>query len=71
MHQGVKIEPAEVFDDGALYLLLGLSPTTLARARRSGALRDTRQGKRVLYMGLWVLDWLASQPCQEDPRRSA
>jgi len=58
MHKPLRIEPNEVYDDGSLYLTLGLTAATLGRARRCGALRHTRQGRRVLYLGQWVLDWL-------------
>jgi hypothetical protein len=58
MQQQGSIAPDGVYDDGALYLVLGLAPATLAQARRSGALRFTRKGRRTLYIGQWVLDWL-------------
>jgi hypothetical protein len=54
----VSIDPTAIYDDGALYCALGLTAAALARARRSGRLRHSRQGKRVLYLGQWVLDWL-------------
>jgi hypothetical protein len=56
----VSLDANAVYDDGALYCALGLSAAALARARRNGELRYTRQGKRVLYLGEWVLDWLRS-----------
>jgi hypothetical protein len=64
MQAPVSIEPNQVYDDGALYLTLGLTPNTLATARRSGALRFTRQGKRTLYLGQWIVDWLAADERQ-------
>jgi len=65
MQAPVSIEPQQVYDDGALYLTLGLTPSTLAGARRRGALRYTRRGKRTLYLGQWILDWLAADERQE------
>jgi hypothetical protein len=65
MHKPVSIEPSQLYDDGALLLSVGLSPTALARARREGRLRFTRQGRRVLYLGQWVLDWLEADSRQE------
>jgi hypothetical protein len=56
----VHIEPEALYDDGALRQSLGLTPSALATARRSGALRFTRQGKRTLSTGAWVLSWLES-----------
>lgn len=58
MQQEVLIAPNAVYDDGALYLALGLTPATLSQARRSDALRFSRKGKRTLYLGQWVLDWI-------------
>jgi hypothetical protein len=56
----VHIDPAAVYDDGAIVLALNIPSSTLARARREGRLRYTRQARRPLYIGQWVLDWLAS-----------
>ena len=58
MQEQVSIAPDGIYDDGALHLALGLTPATLSQARRSGALRFTRKGKRTLYLGQWILDWL-------------
>lgn len=54
----VRIEPESLYHDAALVLLLGTTHAALARARRAGVLRHTRQGRRVFYRGAWVLDWL-------------
>lgn len=58
MQAPYPIDPNAIYDDGALYLSLGLSPACLTRARRGGLLRFTRQGHRTLYLGRWILDWL-------------
>jgi hypothetical protein len=62
MTGAVHIEPEAVYDDGSLYMVLGISPSTLARARREGRLKHTRKGKRVFYLGKWVAEWLAADP---------
>jgi hypothetical protein len=54
----IVIDPAAIYHDGTLRLALDLPSATLARARREGRLRFTRQGGRVLYRGQWILDWL-------------
>ena len=72
MIEPVLIEPAAFYDDGALYQALGLTPTTLADARRAKSLRFSRKGKRVLYKGEWILSWLeASAELPEKPRLEA
>jgi hypothetical protein len=58
MQEPISIKPDAVYDDGSLYLSIELTPAALAKARRTGELRYTRQGKRTLYLGQWVLDWL-------------
>jgi hypothetical protein len=58
MIAGIRLDSTAIYDDGALYCVLGLSSSALARARRLGLLRYTRQGNRTLYLGQWVLDWL-------------
>jgi hypothetical protein len=67
MIEPVLLDPEALYDDGSLRQALGLTPTTLAAGRRSGTLRYTRQGKRTLYLGKWILAWLeaaASTPHQ-------
>jgi hypothetical protein len=68
MIEPVLIEPEALYDDGALHQALGLTPSTLAAARRSGALRFSRQGKRILYKGVWVLSWLESASTCSEPQ---
>ena len=60
MVEPVLIEPEAPYDDAALRQALGLTDNSLANARRAGTLRYTRQGKRTLYKGAWILDWLES-----------
>ncbi|HPM83270.1 MAG TPA: helix-turn-helix domain-containing protein [Candidatus Anammoximicrobium sp.] len=62
----VRIEPDGIYDDGVLVLSLGLTHRTLQRARRSGKLRHTRSGRRILYRGQWVLDWLDSTAAEKE-----
>ncbi len=54
----VRIDPAAVYLDGDLRLLLDLPAATLARERRAGRLRHRRVGRRAYYLGEWVLAWL-------------
>jgi hypothetical protein len=58
MTDGVALNPDAIYDDGALYVSFGLSAAALARARREGKLRYSRQGKRILYLGRWLIAWL-------------
>jgi hypothetical protein len=61
----VRIDPEAVYDDDILYVALGLSSKALAQARRSGQLRHTRKGNRVLYLGRWVIDWLCADTAEK------
>jgi hypothetical protein len=66
MQQGVLLEPEGLYDDGSLYNLIGLSDATLARARREGLLRYTKQGHKIFYLGKWLIEWL--QTDSQGPR---
>lgn len=66
MTEPVLIDCEALYDDGALRQALGLTPGTLAAARRSGTLRHTRRGKRVFYKGAWILAWLGAEPTNSD-----
>jgi hypothetical protein len=67
------IESQSVYDDGAVLSALHIPTATLARARREGRLRYSRQGRRVLYLGQWLLDWLEADatPANEEGGRNA
>jgi hypothetical protein len=67
----VRIDPDALYDDSTLRHALGLSPALLAKARRAGRLRYTRQGNRTLYKGAWVLAWLDSGSTPVDAPRGA
>ncbi len=54
----IRIDPDAIYDDGALVLTLGLTHAAIARARRNNRLRYTRNGRRILYRGQWIIDWL-------------
>jgi hypothetical protein len=56
-----------VYDDASLQVVLGVGTPVLARARQMGELRSTRKGRRVLYLGEWVLDWLRSDGQRREP----
>ena len=58
MIEGFPIESCAVYDDAALQLSLGVSADALAGARKAGTLKFTRKGRRILYLGQWILDWL-------------
>jgi hypothetical protein len=56
--------PDGIYDDESLHAVLGVSAQVLAHARRQGQLRHARKGKRVLYLGQWVLEWLMAEERQ-------
>lgn len=59
MIEPFRIDPDALYDDGALYQSLGLTPNQLAAARRDGTLRYSKRGRRTFYRGAWLLAWLA------------
>ncbi len=58
MPDTLTIHPNAVYSTDVLCALLDVSPQTLADARRTGELRSVRKGRRVIYLGEWVLAWL-------------
>jgi hypothetical protein len=67
MIDGFSIEADAVYDDSALQVALGLSADALAAARKAGELNYTRKGRRILYLGRWIIDWLeADAPAIEE-----
>lgn len=54
----VWINPEAFYDDSNIYGLLGISISAITRSRLDGSLRFTRAGKRVFYLGQWIIDWL-------------
>jgi hypothetical protein len=69
MRSAIWFDPDAVYDDGTLLFSLGLTETVLARARRAGTLRHTRQGRQTLYRGAWVLAWLESSATSHEAER--
>jgi hypothetical protein len=55
------IHPTGVYSPDDVCDLLGISPQVVADARRTGALRSVRRGRRALILGAWVLAWLRDE----------
>jgi hypothetical protein len=58
MPDTVTIHPTGIYSTDDLSAMLDVSGDALAEARRTGALRAVRKGRRWIYLGEWVLDWL-------------
>ena len=67
MANQLLIEPKTIYDEGAISLALDIPLDTLNKARRDGSLRYTRKGRRVFFLGQWLLDWFTDQ----DPKQAA
>jgi hypothetical protein len=61
-----RIDPEQWYDTGAIVLALNIPSATLARARREGRLRFCRKGKRTLYCGHWIINWLTDTPRESE-----
>jgi len=57
----IRIDLDAIYAEGALCLLLGMTSSALARARRAGDLKHRRLGRVVLYRGEWVMEWLLGE----------
>jgi hypothetical protein len=60
MTEPIRLDPDALYDDGVLTLSLGLRQAALERARKTGELRSTRRGGRVLMTGRWIQEWLTA-----------
>jgi hypothetical protein len=58
MPDTITIQPTGIYSNDHVCAMLDVSPDTLAEARRSGALRAVRKGRRWIYLGEWLLSWL-------------
>jgi hypothetical protein len=58
MPDTITIQPTALYGTDDLCAMLDVSPQAVAQARRSGALASARKGRRVIYLGEWVLAWL-------------
>jgi hypothetical protein len=65
----IRIDPETIYDTSSLCEALEIGPETLARARRDGELRHTRKGRRILYTGRWVLDWITAGVTRQEVAR--
>lgn len=54
----ITIDPKAWYAGGDTRLLLDMTESAMARARRSGELRFARRGQRVWYRGQWIIEWL-------------
>jgi len=62
MVEAIHIDPDAIYDDPVLTLGLGFSLEAIRRARRAGRLKYSRVGKRTVYLGAAILDWLRHEP---------
>jgi hypothetical protein len=58
MPDNVTIQPTGIYSSDDVSAMLDVGGETLAKARRTGALRAVRKGRRWIYLGEWLLDWL-------------
>jgi hypothetical protein len=69
-----EINPTGAYGEPAAALLLGVSETKLAKARRLGYLEFRRVGtsgrSRIVYGGSWLLEWLAAREDRQSDRVS-
>jgi hypothetical protein len=59
MLEPIRIIRDAYYDGPSATIALGIGETSLARARRSGALRHVRRGGRIMYKGEWLDEWLS------------
>lgn len=70
MESVITIHPTAIYSSDDVCAMLDVSPQALTVARRSGELKSARKGRRVVYLGEWLLEWLRSDDnsAQDDGR---
>jgi hypothetical protein len=58
MPDTIAIHQTGIYGTDDLCAMLDVSPETVVEARRAGTLRFSRKGRRVIFLGEWVLAWL-------------
>lgn len=61
----LQVRPEAFYAEEVVRERLGLSESTLASARKSGALRYAKRGHRVLIRGDWLRAWLEADADRE------
>jgi hypothetical protein len=64
------IRPEGFYTDVMLTHDFGFQYAVIDRARKSGELRSTRRGGRVLFLGRWIIDWLIGDGIQAEDQPS-
>jgi len=61
---GPVIEPTRVYRREELPGLLRSGKHTIHEAIQDGSLRHTMRGRRQLFLGQWLIDWLSKEPAE-------
>jgi Helix-turn-helix domain len=64
MTTSIPIDPNAVYSDRSVAALLGVTIDALREAEKTGQLRHRRVGRRVLYLGSSLIEWLRARPIQ-------
>lgn len=67
----LSIDPDGIYTEGALVLALDIPSCAIDRARRTGHLAWCRCGRRILFRGQWLLDWLEHSKTGSEPEKSS
>ena len=59
------IHATAVYDTNQAAAIIGIAPITLRRAMDTGEIRHLEIGRRVLFTGAHLLDWLAAREVNE------
>jgi len=65
------LHPDAVFSLEQARRALGMEKSTLAREIRLGRLRVSKRGKRYLFLGSWLREWIADGVVTPRPRKAA
>jgi hypothetical protein len=67
----VILHPNAVYDAPGVQAALQLKRSTLRREIREGRLRVSRRGGKYLFLGVWLLQWIAGGEVKPKARAAA
>jgi hypothetical protein len=59
------VHPTGVYGREQARAILGLPDSTFRLECQSGRLRSSRRGKRLYFLGQWLIDWVSATPASE------
>ncbi len=60
----LTVEPTAIYDEYQIRRALGLTEHLMLKERRDGRIKFARRGRRVYYLGSWIINWMEGDTAQ-------